>query len=122
MDKPYEETACYFRALAHPARLRILAALRHGEECVCHLETLLGKPQSYVSQQLAILRDACLVQDRKDGQRVYYVITDARVLPLLDDYLQKALGGDMEKLERERLDSCPCPRCTAAGAPSSDQV
>jgi DNA-binding transcriptional ArsR family regulator len=83
----YDEVADLFKALAHPARLRILISLRYGEECVCHLETLLDKPQAYVSQQLAMLRAAGLVRDRKDGQRVYYAIADYRLLPLLDRFL-----------------------------------
>ena len=117
MDKPkhrnYGETARCFRVMAHPARLRMLAALRYGEECVCHLEALLRKPQAYVSQQLSVLRDAGLVHDRKDGQRVYYAITDERVLPVLDAFLVEVppQGHGPIRPVRERVEGCRCPKC-----------
>ena len=82
----YEETAQVLRAMAHPARLCILVALREGEECVCQLEARLHKPQAYVSQQLAVLRRVGLVRHRKEGQRTYYAIVDQRVLLLLDRF------------------------------------
>jgi DNA-binding transcriptional ArsR family regulator len=56
-----------FKAFSHPARLAILEELRKGEHCVCHLEALLEARQSYVSQQLAVLREAGLISDRRDG-------------------------------------------------------
>ena len=110
----YDEATELFKALAHPTRLRILAALRYGEECVCHLEALLDKPQAYVSQQLAMLRAAGLVRDRKDGQRVYYAIADDRLLPILDQFLGEA-SLPSAKLTfasvPERLPHCHCPKC-----------
>ncbi|MCC7355656.1 MAG: winged helix-turn-helix transcriptional regulator [Anaerolineae bacterium] len=109
----YEKAARCLKALDHPARLRILAALRYGEQCVCHLEALLDKSQAYVSQQLAILREAGLVQDRKEGQRVYYAIADDR-LPLLLDLL---LGESLEDSPaHEQLPTCRCPACQVAMA------
>jgi DNA-binding transcriptional ArsR family regulator len=59
------------RAVAHPVRLVILEVLSQDEECVCHLSYLLGRPQPYVSKQLAELREAGLVQDRRDGMRIF---------------------------------------------------
>lgn len=51
-------SADLLKAIAHPERLRLLAALRDGNQCVCHLTALLEKRQPYVSQQLAYLREA----------------------------------------------------------------
>ncbi|HIQ05674.1 MAG TPA: ArsR family transcriptional regulator [Anaerolineae bacterium] len=104
MGQQYEELVRLFKALAHPARLRILDALRWDEACVCHLEALLGKPQAYVSQQLAVLRTAGLVRDRKEGQRVYYAISDRRLLPVLDAFLGPAKPATP-------LEGCRCPEC-----------
>ena len=59
----YKEGAELFRSLGHPARLQILDELRRAEACVCHLQTVLRRPQSYVSQQLRVLRDMELVTD-----------------------------------------------------------
>ena len=72
----YDALAVRFKALAHPVRLQILDMLRSGEACVCHMETALGKRQAYISQQLMVLRDAGLVDARRDGLQVFYRLTD----------------------------------------------
>jgi len=95
--------------LAHPGRLRILDELRRGQACVCHLQTVLGRPQAYVSQQLRVLREAEIVVGERDGLNVYYRIAHEQVPPLLERVL--GVGG-----EPTRLPSCPCPYCQAAAA------
>src|SRR5512136_187980 len=80
----YDRQAEILKALAHPIRLQILDILRDGEQCVCHLEAVLGLRQAYISQQLMLLRRTGLVADRKDGLRVYYRITDRAVFRVLD--------------------------------------
>ena len=73
-------TAKMLKALAHPVRLRILEALSTDvQACVCHLESLLQLRQAYISQQLATLREAGLVQDRREGLNVYYSLTSSAV-------------------------------------------
>lgn len=72
-----------FQSLAHPIRLRLLLALCGGEECVCELADRFDRPQPYISQQLAELRRAGLVADRREGRRVFYRLTDARVCAVL---------------------------------------
>jgi DNA-binding transcriptional ArsR family regulator len=109
---PYRPPTRFLKALAHPARLRILNALRDDEECVCHLTALLKQRQAYVSQQLMFLRQAGLIEDRKEGLRVYYHIKDPRLFEVLD--LVNALAGVTPK-EPERLAACSCPRCEAHG-------
>ena len=47
-----ERDAELLRAVAHPTRLALLEAVSEGEECVCHLSCLLGRPQPYISKQL----------------------------------------------------------------------
>ncbi|MEK7239186.1 MAG: metalloregulator ArsR/SmtB family transcription factor [Gemmatimonadota bacterium] len=64
------------KALAHPARLRILAMLRPGELCACQIGALLEFAPSTVSVHLAILRQAGLVAERKDGRWVHYRLGD----------------------------------------------
>jgi len=63
----FGQSAGLFKTLMHPARLEILEILRDGEHCVCHIEAVLGYRQAYISQQLSVLREAGLVQDRRDG-------------------------------------------------------
>jgi DNA-binding transcriptional ArsR family regulator len=105
-----ERHAQLFKALMHPARLQILDLLRGGEECVCHLEAHLGQRQAYVSQQLAILRRAGLVSDRRDGLNSFYRIARPEVLTLLDT--AKVMAGDGAASAPEPSVSCPCPRCS----------
>ena len=61
-----------FKALSDETRLRILALLSHGELCVCDLMEVLNLPQSTVSRHLAHLRNAGLVDDRRQGVWMYY--------------------------------------------------
>jgi DNA-binding transcriptional ArsR family regulator len=107
---PYLETAEMFRLLAHPARLQILDELRRAEACVCHLQTVLKRPQAYVSQQLRLLRDAGLVEDHRDGTNVFYRLID----PTAERLLEESLGPIGEPT---RLKTCPCPYCQVEFAP-----
>jgi DNA-binding transcriptional ArsR family regulator len=100
----YQETAKLLQILSHPVRLRILDILRGGEECVCHIQSVLGKRQAYVSQQLMILRDAGLVADRKEGLNVFYRLADSTVIELLGIVL-----GSAET--RAPCEETACPRC-----------
>jgi DNA-binding transcriptional ArsR family regulator len=61
----HHNLAQLFRALSYPARLRIVESLAQEETRVCHLATLLGRPQPCVSQRLAILRAAGLAINEK---------------------------------------------------------
>ncbi len=74
----------FFKAMAHPLRIRIIDALRDGEIGVNDLCAKLEVEQSTVSQQLAQLRSRNIVAGRKEGQNVYYSIRDAAVFRLLD--------------------------------------
>lgn len=83
----YQTASLRFKAMAHPVRLQILDMLRQREICVCHLEAVLKKRQAYISQQLMVLREAGLVDTRKDGLRVFYRLADDQVRDLLDSTL-----------------------------------
>lgn len=74
----------FFRALAHPARIRILEALIRGERSVQELQEALGLEQPVVSQQLAVLRAKNIVAARKEGTTVRYTVRDALLGNLLD--------------------------------------
>src|SRR5512135_581043 len=92
----YNNSAKLFKALMHPARLEILDTLRDGEHCVCHLEAALGYRQAYISQQLSVLREAGIVQDRRDGWNVHYRVTQPQVFALLDVAITMT-GGQSSK-------------------------
>jgi DNA-binding transcriptional ArsR family regulator len=76
----------FFRALAHPVRIRILEELRHGPRTVHALQEALGLDQPPVSQQLAVLRAKNLVIATKSGTSVHYSVRD----PLIHDLLVTA--------------------------------
>jgi ArsR family transcriptional regulator len=58
--------------MAHPSRLLILETLAEGERCVCDLQRLVGSDMSTVSKHLALMRQAGLVEDRRQGLQVFY--------------------------------------------------
>jgi len=64
-----------YAALADATRLRILALLRDGEICVCHLHASLDVPQPTASRHLAYLRKAGLVEARREGIWMHYRLT-----------------------------------------------
>ncbi len=61
-----------FKALGDDTRLRIVAALAHGELCVCHVEAALGLSQPAASRHLGVLRAAGVVEARREGSWMYY--------------------------------------------------
>ncbi len=111
---PYRLPTKLLKALAHPARLQILNALRQDEECVCHLTALMRQRQAYVSQQLMFLRQAGLIEDRKDGLRVYYRVKDPRVFDALDT-INALVGAKNIPSVKTTIAACPCPKCESLG-------
>lgn len=83
-----EEVANRLRLLADPTRLRIVCALAQGETNPTCLAELAGVGVPAVSQHLAKLRLAGICRARRDGQRVWYELVDARVRELVRDVLE----------------------------------
>lgn len=87
ISRPISEVkADLFKALAHPARIRVLELLTAGERTVGEMQPEVGLESSHLSQQLGVLRRARLVTTRKEGAAVVYAIKD----PLLVDLLAVA--------------------------------
>jgi ArsR family transcriptional regulator, arsenate/arsenite/antimonite-responsive transcriptional repressor len=84
------ELADVYRALADETRLRILALLRDGEVCVCHLQGSLRLPQPTISRHLAYLRKAGLAEARRDGVWMHYRLAPPRS-PVVKQVLESAL-------------------------------
>ena len=110
--QPYEAQAQMLKVLTHPARLAILNILRDGEHCVCHMEAHLGLRQAYISQQLMVLREAGLIQDRRDGWNVFYRVAEPRIFAVLSAVEQIIPTGNSSSGERPGV-VCPCPKCSA---------
>ena len=75
--------ADFFRALAHPIRIRILETLGGGQRTVHDLQEHLGLEQPIVSQHLAVLRAKNIVTARKAGTTVQYALSDPLISRLL---------------------------------------
>lgn len=73
----------FFKALAHPMRIRILEVLCEGDRNVNELQTILGSEGSAVSQQLSVLRAKNLVNTVKEGTTVVYSLRDPLIKELL---------------------------------------
>ena len=100
--------AQFFRALAHPTRIRILEILMRGGRTVQELQEALTLDQPIVSQQLAVLRNQSIVSTQKEGLSVRYTLRDPLVGELLDvarrifnNHLANT-GGLLRELQRER--------------------
>lgn len=83
-DELFEIVAERFRALAEPARLRILDALREGELAVGALAERTGLNQANLSKHLQLLHAVDFVKRRKDGLFVYYCLADDDLFLLCD--------------------------------------
>jgi ArsR family transcriptional regulator len=84
------ELAEVYRALADETRLRILALLRDGEVCVCHLQGSLRLPQPTISRHLAYLRKSRLVEARREGVWMHYRLAPSDS-PVVTQVVQSAL-------------------------------
>lgn len=73
-----------FKSLADPTRLRLVAQLVGGEQCVHELTEQLGISQSAVSHQLRLLHDRGIVGRRRDGRHIYYRLDDDHVRQLFE--------------------------------------
>jgi len=98
----YRARARIAKALAHPSRLLILDLLGQGEKCVCELTAQVGADQSTVSKHLAVLKQAGIIEDRKEGPRAFY---RARLQCLrglwecIDNVLRENLKAEQAALE-----------------------
>ena len=88
-----------FQAIAEETRFLIVRRLASGERCVCELQHELGAAQSRLSFHLKRLKDAGVVQDRKDGRWVYYSL-----VPEALEEMQAFLGG----VKEDGVDPCDC--------------
>jgi len=82
-DTDIAKAAHCLKAMSHPLRLKILCVLGSDSICVQEIVEQVGTSQSNISQHLAILREKNILGSKKDANRVYYFIDDARMLKLI---------------------------------------
>lgn len=91
---PLAQMTAGAKALAHPARLRLLAMLSDGELCVCQMTALVELAPSTVSQHLAVLARGGWIRERREGKLVFYRLAGEGPGEALLPPLLAALGSD----------------------------
>lgn len=89
-----QERVKVIKAMAHPSRLFMVEQLARGERCVCELTAMIGADISTVSKHLAVLKQAGIVADRKEGLQVYYQLKTPCVLQFFDCIEAVCRAGD----------------------------
>lgn len=84
-----------FVALAHPTRRQILEDLRSGEQAAGEIAARFSCSAPTVSRHLGVLREAGLLQERRDGNRILY--------SLVPDRLATAVGGFLSTVCPEQI-------------------
>lgn len=82
----YSEITEKFKALAHPARLKIMANLMERECCVGDMQKCLSLSQPNVSQHLGVLKEAGIIVGRREKNKICYKISDNRIKNILKTF------------------------------------
>ena len=83
MEARAGEVAGLLKTLAHPVRLILACTLAQGEYSVGALEDRLDIHQPTLSQQLTVLREAGIVETRREGKQVFYRLTQEKAAKLI---------------------------------------
>ncbi len=93
---PLDRLVQIHKAIAHPIRLRLLAALRAGPLCVCQMTAVVNLAASTVSEHLSELRKAGLIAARKEGRWVEYRLSDSSAHDGILETIWSALDDDSD--------------------------
>jgi DNA-binding transcriptional ArsR family regulator len=104
-----EPVAALLQTIGQESRLHILLAIGDGETCVCHLEAMLGMRQATLSQHLMALREAGLLEARRQGRFMHYRLNDSRLLTILRQ-VAEVQGVTLPQLSPSP--DCGCPNCS----------
>ena len=103
-----------FQAICPEPRLEILLAVGEGEACVCHLEAVLGYRQAYISQHLMALREAGLLDTRRDGRYIFYRLSKPEIMEMVE-LAARLAGLEISAVTARASHSrstCDCPTCS----------
>ena len=84
MGAYYEKVSETMKALAHPARLKIVTGLLKDECNVAQIQKVLGLPQSTISQHLRTLKNVGIIKGRREGTKICYRVIDMRVRKIVE--------------------------------------
>ncbi len=83
-----ENLADFYKVFGDVTRVKILCVLFQSELCVCDLAEVLGMSQSAVSHQLRVLKQAKLVNNRREGKIVYYSLADGHIQSIINQGME----------------------------------
>lgn len=98
----YELQTNILKAIAHPARLKLLDLLREGEQCVCHLAPAVGVTETNLSQLLAVLRQVGVVEYRREGHKIFYRVRNESLYDVIDG-MRRMLADQLAEVEELAL-------------------
>ena len=119
-----KKIANIFKALSDDTRLRVIKLLHERELCVCELMQVLDMSQPRISRHMSVLKNAGLVEDRREGKWVHYslrketqgkeikILLDAMVVMANDDTIIRADKKTLKKAIRLSEVKGSCMRCT----------
>jgi ArsR family transcriptional regulator len=114
-----KKVSTLLQVISPEPRLQILLAVGAGEACVCHLEASLGYRQAYISQHLMALREAGLLDTRRDGRYIFYRLSKPEIMEMVE--LAARLAGvrisDVTARISQTRSKCDCPNCSSQIAP-----
>ena len=118
-----DQTSQILSVLGNSFRVQIAIALGGQEACVCHLEQLLKKRQAFISQHLMVMRDAGLLDTRREGKYIYYRLSDKEGILDLIRQAAKIAGLDPQKMPsmpiQQAIAQCACPKCDSDFNPAT---
>ncbi len=96
MDELAIARADILKAIAQPTRLKIIELLRDGEKCVCEIFPAIAEEQSNTSRHLSLMQSSGILQRRKDGIKIMYMLKYPEVLEIVEivsAILKKEISG-----------------------------
>lgn len=115
------------KALSHPKRLEIIHLLRDQELSVSQIQSMLDLPQANLSQHLIVLRDAKVVQTRRDGKQIYYQLAHKNFIKasdllreiLIDRYKDDSLADEFTQKMKDLVPLQTDPVCHMRVSPKT---
>lgn len=86
-EEELQDLADFFKVFGDVTRLKILYVLRCSEMCVYDIAKLLNMSQSAISHQLRVLKHMDLVKNRREGKTIFYALSDAHIVTILNQGL-----------------------------------
>ncbi len=123
----FQLQASLLKALAHPRRLEIIHLIREQELPVTDIHTMLDLPQANISQHLMVLREANIVQTRREGKQVLYSLNDLRITKasdllrevLVDQYKNTSIADELTIKMKDLVPVFQDPVCKMRVSPKT---